>query len=121
MLRWRGQEGRAYSSCMKLTATERDSGQPGTPAGLEAQIRQDLLDRYGPLLTADALATVLGYPTVAALRQAIVRGRAPVRVFTPPGRRGKFALTHDVASWLARQSGGIPAMAAGASETGGSR
>ncbi len=68
----------------------------------ERQIREDLLDRHGPLLTGEALRIALGYPSVAALRQGIARATVPVTTFLIPGRRGRFALTWDVARWLAQ-------------------
>ncbi len=61
-----------------------------------------LLTAHGELVTGLTLATLLGYPTVSAFRQSLLRQQVPVPVFTPPGRRGKFALTSDIAAWLCR-------------------
>ncbi len=75
-------------------------------------LERDLLARYGaPLLGGDDLRSALGYPSVEALRQAIARGTVPVPVFAVEHRRGKFALTKDVAAWLAklRQGAECPA------------
>jgi hypothetical protein len=74
-----------------------------TTDSIEAQIRQDLQDRHGPLLSGEALRIALGYPSLAALRQGIARATVPVATFLIPRRRGRFALTWDVASWLAQQ------------------
>ena len=55
-------------------------------------------------MSGDALRRALGYRSMDALRKAISRGTAPVRVFMLPNRRGRFALARDVAMWLAAQS-----------------
>lgn len=90
-----------------------DSVPPAVPP-LEASIRGDLLDRWGPLLQGEALRVALGYSSGAALRQSLARGTAPVTLFKIPGRRGHYALTWQVAHWLARQ-GTAPAETATAS------
>ncbi|MBB5360783.1 hypothetical protein HDE76_004031 [Rhodanobacter sp. ANJX3] len=80
-------------------------------------LERDLLVRYGtPLLGGDDLRSALGYPSVEALRQAISRGTVPVPIFSVEHRRGKFALTKDVAAWLAalRQGAERPAPNKGA-------
>lgn len=79
-----------------------DSMPPAVTA-LEASIREDLLDRWGPLLQGEALRVALGYSSGAALRQSQARGTTPVTLFKIPGRRGHYALTWQVAHWLARQ------------------
>jgi hypothetical protein len=75
-----------------------------TSAELENRIRAELLDRNGPLMGGDTLRVALGFGSMAALRQALSRNRLSIHVFTPPMRRGKFALTADVAHWLASQA-----------------
>ena len=65
---------------------------------------QDTLTRlYGPLLASRDLWKLLGYASPAAYRQARARRRLPVAEFEIEGRRGRFALTQDVARWLAQQ------------------
>ena len=59
-----------------------------------------MLAEYGPLLTGEVLVSALGYPTPAAFWQARRCGRVHVRTFRIAGRRGTFALTTDVATWL---------------------
>lgn len=59
--------------------------------------------RYGLLISNDDLRIALGYPTMEAFRQALYRNTVPVPVFSIPNRRGKFALSKDVAEWLANQ------------------
>ena len=51
----------------------------------------------------EALRAALGFPTTGAMRRALARGALPVPVFQMEGRRGRFALTKDVAGWIARQ------------------
>lgn len=58
------------------------------------------LDRYGPLVGGSELERLLGFTSSSAFRQAVHRGRLPVRVFSLPERRGKFAFTADIAQWL---------------------
>lgn len=68
-----------------------------------AQFLQASLElRHGPLLGGAALVAALGYPSAAALRQARRRGHVAVSLFTLPKRRGYFALTSEVAEWLAQ-------------------
>jgi hypothetical protein len=77
---------------------------PYTPDlhGLKATLRNELESRHGPLLGGSALVAALGLASAAALRQARRRGHVAVAVFTLPKRRGVFALTRDVADWLAQ-------------------
>ena len=53
------------------------------------------------MIGGDALRQALGYPTMEAFRQALCRDQLPIAVFALPHRRGKFALTKDIAFWLA--------------------
>lgn len=46
------------------------------------------------------MAKVAGFRSAEALKMATKRGRLGFKVFLIPGRRGKFALTADVAAWL---------------------
>jgi hypothetical protein len=69
---------------------------------LAQEIEHGLHQRHGPVLGGAALYRALGFPTAAAMRQAFSRGKVPVPVFDIPDRRGRFALTRDVAIWLAR-------------------
>lgn len=70
---------------------------------MSRSIELDLFERHGPLIANDALRVALGYLSMAAFRQALVRGTVPVPVFTPSHRRGKYALVKDVAEWLVAQ------------------
>lgn len=64
-------------------------------------LESSLLRELGPVLGGAALARALGYRTQAAFRTAALRGQVPVPLFYLAGRRGRFALTRDVAYWLA--------------------
>lgn len=61
------------------------------------------LDAYlprTPLLSAVETAKLLGYPTTGALAKARQTGRLPISMFQLPGRRGWFASTDVVRTWL---------------------
>lgn len=64
-------------------------------------LERDLLMRYGPMIGNDDLLQALGYLSLDAFRQALVRRQLPVPVFPLANRRGKYALAKDVAHWLA--------------------
>lgn len=68
---------------------------------LAIQLEQKLTETYGPTMMNDDLCKVLGFRTMAAFRQALVRNQVPVPVFSIRNRQGKFALTTDIAEWLA--------------------
>ena len=67
----------------------------------EQQLLDAMLAEWGYLMGNAGLRKAFGFPTVSALRFAIGKGTLPVPVFTIPGRKGHFALTHDVAASLA--------------------
>ena len=60
-----------------------------------------LSSQHGPLLGGAELVRILGYRTSAAFRQAHKRGQISVPIFKLPDRRGYYALTHEVADWIA--------------------
>jgi hypothetical protein len=68
-------------------------------------LEMQLVGRYGVLLSSSAVAETLGYRTVRAYRQAVVRGTMSIKTFSVPNRRGHFALAADVARWVADQYG----------------
>lgn len=78
-----------------------DKHRETTQQELEHQLMVDLEAQHGPLLNGRVLYRALGLPSADAFRQAACRGQLQVRVFTLPNRRGRFALTRDVAHWLA--------------------
>lgn len=67
------------------------------------QLTSELTARFGVLMSNSDLRQALGYTSADAFRQALYRKTVPVPVFSIPNRRGKFALTTEVASWLAEQ------------------
>jgi len=72
-------------------------------ARLARLLENDLLKLYGPLLSGQSLYQALGYVSKDAFRQSIVRKTVPVPLFPLKHRRGKYALTKDVAVYLASQ------------------
>jgi hypothetical protein len=62
---------------------------------------KDLTARYGELIGGSLLSKTLGFSSMAAMKQAINRETLKVPTFFITGRRGRFALTTDVANWLA--------------------
>lgn len=72
-----------------------------TNTDLEARVLESLIHDWGYVVGSAGLRQVMGFPTQAALRQAIARGAVPVKVFEIEGRKGSFALAHDLAAWLA--------------------
>ncbi len=67
----------------------------------QSDIFEELVKLHGPLITGAELAKVLGHKSMASLRQAKVRRQVPVKLIKIPHRKGLFALTEDVANWLA--------------------
>lgn len=68
----------------------------------ESDLSKSMLKQYGPLLTGEDLWKSLGYKSWASFSRAVRSGTVGVRVFNVEGRKGRFALTTDVASWLAK-------------------
>lgn len=77
------------------------------PDSLAEELEADLFKEYGPLLTGDSLRRSLGYPSMSALHQAAARGMVQVPIFKLKDRRGKFALSKDVAKWLAEERNSV--------------
>ena len=70
---------------------------------LREQIAASLNAEYGPMIGGKNLCKVLGYNSSGAFRQALYKKAVPVEVFAIENRRGKFALSVDIAHWLAEQ------------------
>lgn len=70
-------------------------------ADFAEELRRELERLHGPLFGGSLLISALGHTNAASLRQARKRGRVAVPLFTLPKQRGFFALTRDVAAWLA--------------------
>ena len=69
---------------------------------LAKELETSLHERHGPVMGGAVLYQALGLPSASALRQAVTRRQVHVRLFEMPNRRGRFALTKDVARWLAQ-------------------
>lgn len=67
---------------------------------LERKLRLDLAASYGEIIGGDTLRKVLGYATGAAMAHAIRTGKLSLPTFFVAGRKGRFALTVDIAHWL---------------------
>ncbi|HSH71644.1 MAG TPA: hypothetical protein VK974_01185 [Methylophilaceae bacterium] len=63
-------------------------------------IEVELFNRYGPLIGGCDLRQCLGYKSSASFNRAAKLGILRLSVFEIESRRGKFALTRDVAIWL---------------------
>lgn len=80
---------------------------PEALAELRAALFSELTRRHGVLLGGVDLAMALGHRSAASLRQARRRGHVAVALFTLPKRKGHFALSSEVADWLARARLGV--------------
>jgi len=70
---------------------------------LAGEIESELYRQFGPLMFGKALHSALGFPSGDAFRQALCRKTVPVETFVISNRRGRFALSKDIALWLAQQ------------------
>ena len=70
---------------------------------LAKSLERDLLHSFGPLIYGQLLHKSLGYTSADAFRQAVSRNSVPIDTFPIEGRRGKYALTRDIAKWIATQ------------------
>lgn len=74
------------------------------PNPLSDDLVNQLLLRFGPTIGGQDLYSALGFKTYAAFHRSQQRDELGVHVFKLPKRRGWFALTSDVATWLEKQS-----------------
>ena len=63
-------------------------------------VQQYMIDKHGLLMSGKTLWCALGFENSQSFRKARSQGRIGVEVFSIPKRRGSFALTVDVASWI---------------------
>ena len=70
---------------------------------LTYDIERELYCYIGPLLFGKHLYAALGFSNHDAFRQALSRKTIQVEIFSLPNRRGRFALSRDVARWLANE------------------
>lgn len=64
-------------------------------------LENNLLQRYGSLLTSVEVAEVLRYPSAQAVLKARMRGSLPVPMMRLPSRRSWFMSSHGLAKYLA--------------------
>lgn len=67
------------------------------------ELESKLYVENGPMMFGDALRKALGYRSGDAFRQAASRGNVPIHTFRIATRKGRFAMTKEVAYWLAKQ------------------
>lgn len=77
--------------------------QPEAIGSIGKSTAEYLLERYGPLLSANDLAEVLRFSGTLALERSMQRGHLNLRTFHMQGRRGVFAHATDVAAYIAKQ------------------
>lgn len=68
---------------------------------IETRTFDRLFDQFGPLLPVEDAWKLLHFPTRDSFNRAILKGRLPLRLIRPPGRRVGFLATVDVAAYLA--------------------
>jgi len=74
-------------------------------ATLMARLDIELREKFGShVLTLHDITEALNYKSISAVRQAVSRNTMPIPLFNLPNRHGKFALTLEVAKFLARQA-----------------
>ena len=66
-------------------------------------LEEKMFQAYGLLIGGLELSKILGFNTNAAFRKALSNDVIGVPVFQIDNRKGKFALTQDVAKWLFEQ------------------
>ena len=66
-----------------------------------------MVGEYGPTMSGKVLSDALGYKNYDAFRQCVVRQTVPIPLFKIEKRRGRFALSTEVAKWLAQQRLGL--------------
>ena len=65
-------------------------------------LKTQMIATFGPTIGGSDLYAALGFKTYSAFYRSYKRNEIGVPVFTLNGRRGWFALTEEVAEWLAR-------------------
>lgn len=62
--------------------------------------QQYMVDKHGLLMSGKELWCALGFENSQSFRKARHQGRLGVKVFSIPKRRGTYAHTKDVATWI---------------------
>lgn len=77
----------------------------GTQA--DSHLLQEMIDRltvrYGEIMSAKDAWRELGFASEMALHRAYSRRTFDLHMFHIQGRRGRYALSRDVASWIMKQ------------------
>lgn len=68
---------------------------------VEIKLQKELSERYGEVIGGKALSHALGFGSMAAMKQSLSRKTLSLPVFFIRGRKGRFALTSEVAAYLA--------------------
>lgn len=64
------------------------------------ELAKELHQEYGPLIGGPDLVKVLGFRSNASFKRAQKLGQIDLEMFGIEGRKGSFAYTKNVASWL---------------------
>lgn len=70
---------------------------------LAKELENALIERHGLMVSSRSLWKILGYLSSEAWRKAIQRKTIPIPIFQIPDRHGYFALSCEVAAWVAKQ------------------
>lgn len=73
---------------------------------INANMSEQMLKQYGPVMNGKDLYLSLGFKTYSAFYRAMQLKELGVDVFRLPKRRGWFAKTTEVASWINAQAKG---------------
>ncbi|WP_223789934.1 hypothetical protein [Marinicella meishanensis] len=71
-----------------------------TKSEYKKHIEQKLIAEYGILISGEPLSKALGFKSIAAFRKAIERGTIELPIMTFKNRKGKYAVSSDVAEWI---------------------
>ena len=64
------------------------------------QLKDELFEKYGYLIGGSDLAKIMGFRSSSSFNRAAKLKSVGIIVFSIENRKGKFALTEDVARWL---------------------
>lgn len=67
------------------------------------EVLDDLVERHGHMIGMRHLYKAMGFPSYDALKQCLHRQQLNLNLFYMEGRKGRFAMTADVADWLVAQ------------------
>lgn len=90
-----------YSGAVKRHDFHSANKAPSPAAVIEVLTFNRLFHQFGPLLPVEDAWKLLHFPTRDSFNRAILKGRLPLRLIRPPGRRVGFLATVAVAAYLA--------------------